>query len=327
MSIGAPERPWPRGSGRHPGRSIVLVAVALGVALHVAALNPALAQTTEISAWQATPEQMATGAAVWHDIPAVEVPLTAQQATLPIGGGSIPMLRVKALHSEGRIYLHLGWDDATNDDRTDAVEAFADAVAVQLPAAAGTAVPAICMGQIDQGVNIWHWRADSEHELPSLPADSYVDVPAAHGDLDFPARVAGNPMALADAGSVQNLVAGGFGTLEPAPSGAVAAVSEYAAAGWEVVFERALDAPAVGQPGFAVQATTDIVFAVWNGSEGDRDGQKSVSAFVTLRLVTDAPPSPAGTYLVVALALVGVLAVIGVGSYLASTPSPAARRR
>jgi len=308
------------------GRSILLVAVALGVALHVAALNPALAQTTEISAWQATPAQMATGAAIWHDIPAVELPLTAQQATLPIGGGSIPTLRVKALHSEGRIYLRLAWDDATADESSDAVDAFSDAVAIQLPAVAGTAVPAICMGQIDQGVNIWHWRADSEHELPSLPDDGYVDVPAGHGDLDFPARVAGNPMAQPDAGSVQNLVAGGFGTLEPATSGAVAAVAAYATAGWEVVFEREMDAPAVGQPGFAVQAPTDIVFAVWNGSEGDRDGQKSVSAFATLRLVTDAPPSPAGTYLVVALVLAGLLGTIGAGSFLVGAPPKAGRR-
>lgn len=307
------------------GPFIVAAAVVLGVLLHLAQLNPALAQSTEITAWQVAPGQpMGPGTAIWHDVPVVELPLTAQQVTVPMGGGSIPMLQVKALHADGRIYLHVAWADATQDERTDAVEAFADAVAVQLPAIAGTSVPAICMGQIDQGVNIWQWRADSQRGVPAKPPNGYADDYPENGDLDYPARVAGNPFADPAGGSVQNLVAGGFGTLEPAAGAGVAAVADYQSNGWATVFDRALAAPGPDQPELGLQTATDVVFAVWNGSEGDRDGQKSVSAFATLRLIADAPPSPAGTYLIVSLTLVSLLAVIGVGSYLVSAP-PRAR--
>jgi len=306
------------------GRLIVAAAFALGLVLHVSQLNPALAQSTEIRAWRvAAGQSVEPDAAIWRGIPAVELPLTAQQATLPMGGGSIPMLEVRALHSDRTIYLQLAWADATEDARSDAVEAFADAVAVQLPAVAGASVPAICMGQVAQGVNIWQWRADS---LRASAAGGYVDVPADHGELDYPARVAGNPMADPDATAVQNLVANGFGTLAPASRGDLVATAEYGAAGWAVVFERGLEAPGPDQPALAPQAATDVVFAVWNGSEGDRDGQKSVSAFATLRLVDDAPPSPAGTYLTVGLMLVGLLAVIGIGAYVAGRPPRAGAR-
>jgi len=320
-------RGWPR---RAPGGGLLMVAGAavLGLLLHLTQLNPALAQSTEITAWQVERGQpMGPGAAVWRDVPVVELPLTAQQVTVPMGGGSIAMLQVKALHADGRIYLHVAWTDATQDERTDAVETFADAVAVQLPAVAGASVPAICMGQIDQGVNIWQWRADSQRGLPDAPADGYVDGYPENGDLDYPARVAGNPFADPAGGSVQNLVATGFGTLEPAPGAPVEAVAQYRSGGWTAVFDRALAAPGPNQPEFGPRTTTDVVFAVWNGSEGDRDGQKSVSAFATLRLTADAPPSPSGAYLVLALALVSLLAVIGVGSYLASAPPRALSSR
>ena len=309
------------------GLLVFAAAVVLGVLLHLLQLNPAVAQSTEITAWQVAPGQpMGPGAAIWHDVPAVDLPLTAQRVTLPMGGGSIPALQVKALHSGGRIYLHVAWPDTTDDELTDRVEAFADAVAVQLPAVAGAAVPAICMGQIDQGVNIWQWRADSQRGVPAVPTDGYADIYPDNGDLDYPARVAGNPYADPAGGSVQNLVAGGFGTLEPAVGGGVVAAAEYRSDGWDMVFDRALTAPGPEQPELGLQTTTDVVFSVWNGSEGDRDGQTSVSAFATLRLIADPPPSPADTYLIVGLAMISLLAVVGVGSYLVSAPARALRR-
>lgn len=309
------------GRSRSHGLLVVTAAVVLGIVLRLLQLNPAVAQSTEITAWQvASGQPMGPGAAIWHDVPAVDLPLTAQRVTLPMGGGSIPVLQVKALHTGDRIYLYMAWPDATNDERTDAVESFSDAVAVQLPAVAGAAVPAICMGQVDQGVNIWQWRADSQRGPAPASTDGYADYYPDDGDLDYPARVVGNPLADPAAGSAQNLVAGGFGTLTPAVGEGVDAVGQYQSSGWAAVFDRALVAPGPDQPELGLLATTDLVFAVWDGSEGDRNGQKSVSAFATLRLIADRPPSPADTYLVVALVLISLLVAIGVGSYLVSGP-------
>lgn len=310
------------------GPAVVIGAIVLGVAFRLFQINPALAQTTEIVAWEAAPGQpLGPSAAIWRSLPAVELPLTAQQAVLPMGGGSIPTLEVKALHSDGRIYLHLAWADDTADESTTAVESFADAVAVQLPGVGATSVPAICMGQIDQGVNIWHWRADSQRGVPDSPASEYADVLPGNGDLDYPARYVGNWLADPTGGSAQNLVAAGFGTLEPAPGAGVAAAGEHASTGWTAVFERELAAPGPDQPDLVMPSTTDVVFAVWNGSEGDRDGQKSVSAFATLRITDEDAPSPAGTYLGVGAAIAALLVVVGAGSYLAGAPSRATSSR
>jgi hypothetical protein len=47
------------------------------------------------------------------------------------------------------------------------------------------------------------------------------------------------------------------------------------------------------QPTFETGSTADVAFAVWDGANSDRNGQKSVSAFVRMAIV-DNPYVPAG---------------------------------
>ncbi|MDH3755972.1 MAG: ethylbenzene dehydrogenase-related protein, partial [Acidimicrobiia bacterium] len=169
------------------------------------------------------------------------------------------------------------------------VDEFTDAAAVEFPAQAASSVPSICMGQTDGGVNIWQWRASGQDGLPTsiedLSPTGYVDrYPSTEG-LYFPAREAGNPVAQSSA--VQDLVAVGFGTLTPAVDQGVAGMAMWEDDRWSVVFARELSPQAAEQAELGVGVSVDIAFAVWDGSEGERNGVKSVSQFVVLDLSSE----------------------------------------
>ena len=254
--------------------------------LRVADANPAIAQTPLVGAFRVTEDPGLDGtSATWQAVPAIWLAMTPQQVTPPMGGGQVSRVAVRALNWDNQLFVMLEWADPTPDLGSGRPENYSDAVAVQFPAVAGTAVPAICMGQADQAVNIWQWRADSQQGVPSQPASGYVDFYPYTDDLYYPARAAGNPMA-ALAGPVQNLVAGGFGTLTPAASQVVAGNGVYRNGAWAVVMSRSFDSPDVLQPDLAGATPIDTAFAIWDGGRGNRNGIKSVSVFVQMQ-VTD----------------------------------------
>lgn len=74
-------------------------------------------------------------------------------------------------------------------------------------------------------------------------------------------------------GKQERLAAEGFGTLTPQPGG-LRAQSAWQRGRWRVVI-AAQAAPA--------QTALPVAFAVWSGEDGERDGQKRVTAWHTLR--------------------------------------------
>jgi hypothetical protein len=286
-----------------PRLTLVLIALAvlgLAVLLRVTETNLAAAQTPILTAARVDLDPGIDPAApVWQAAGGIDVGLTAQQITYPIGG-SVPLLNARALYFNNRLYLRLAWDDDSLNDSTFAVEDFSDAVAVEFPAEAATSVPSVCMGQADAGVNIWYWRADSQTGVITNPADIYlgtsVDTYPLLGDpLDFPARAAGNP--LSNVGPVQNLVAQAFGTLAPAADQSVLGSGNHDDGSWAVVISRPFSSASQHETTFGVGTMTDIAFAVWDGEQDERNGQKAISQFVRLDVSGDAdvvttPPTP-----------------------------------
>ncbi len=301
---------------------ILTVGVGLAVAaiLQVLGANPAVSQSTSLIAMRI--EQAPTldpEDAAWKRAPAVEMALTAQSVSYPFGGGSVPAARVQAMHDNSTLFVRVSWNDTTEDNSTVAPEDFADAVAVEFPAVAATSTPSICMGQADSGVNIWQWRADSERPLPTtaseLHPDGYVDEYPSTDDLYFPARAAGNPYAGAR-GPVQDLVAVGFGTLGPAADQSVEGKGVRGRSSWSVVFARPFASPDASRPTFAVGTTTDMSVAAWDGAADDRNGKKSISAFLRLSVSGEVlPPAPIGRTTVLATlgGIVSVLFLLVVG--------------
>lgn len=267
-------------------------------------------------------------APTWDQRPPTEVPLSGQAVTPPmLLLPNVPTVRVRALTDERRIAVLLEWQDPTMDDSVLAVDRFADAVAMQLALGTGTS---ICMGQQAGALNIWHWKADWAADVahwrdvqdvhPNMPLDASLprlespvpDVPTPPG-LDTGAEV-GNPRSLATRpSSVEDLNAVGFGTLTPQPPDRqeVHGASGYRDGVWRVVMSRDLAVPDPNDALLKRGSGTVAAFAVWDGARGDRDGQKSVSVWLTLAFETPQPgPLEAWPFLVLILLTLGLSGVV-----------------
>jgi hypothetical protein len=275
---------------------VVAAVLVVAVVLQTTGANPAVSQSPELVAFPATsPVSLDTDAAAWGDASQIEIPLTAQQVVWPFGG-TVPTLKAAALHSEGRIYIRLEWQDATRDDDVVSLDTFVDAAAVEFPATAATSVPALCMGQADGGVNIWQWRAGAAEGRPNsiteLSENGYVDLPPSEDDLYFPARAAGNVVSHPHV--IQDLVATGFGSLDAASDQELQGAATWDGERWSVVFARELTSGAEDKISLGEGASTDVAFAVWDGSEQERNGSKSISAFVSMQVVGEVVVSAGG---------------------------------
>lgn len=274
-----------------PKLGVLMVLVVVAVMLRVTEANPAQAQTLTIGAWRVSEDPGLDGSAPeWQSILPVFVPTTAQQITPPMGGGAVERVGIRAVHWEDELFVMLEWSDFTPDYFSDRSEAFTDAAAIQYPAEAGSEVPFICMGLADQAVNIWQWRSDQQGELPGLPPNGYVDLYPQTDDLHLTARAAGNPLSQEVRSPVHNLVAGGFGTLTSSDSDALRGQGVYSDGRWMVVYSRPFEPAGELQPAFSADQPIDVAFAVWDGSQQERDGIKSVSAFTRLAITPEDPP-------------------------------------
>ena len=301
-------------------RALAIASVVLGMAglLQFTGVNPAASQTMTLTAFGTTENPgLDPASAVWDKAPQVQVPLTAQAGAYAAGGGSIPVVAAKAIHYQDKVFVRVEWFDATRDETTTRVQDFSDAVAVEFPSQASAgAVPTLCMGQLNAGVNIWQWRADSQAGLKD-PVDLYVgalvDGYPSKDTLFYTARAAGNPYSDPTSGPVQTLVSHAFGSLDKAANQDVTGKGAYDGKKWAVVFERTLTSGDVNEAAFTNGASTDMAFAVWNGSEGDRNGRKSVSQFVRLSLSGTEIVSNESNPLAWALVLGLFVAFVGVG--------------
>jgi complex iron-sulfur molybdoenzyme family reductase subunit gamma len=287
---------------RPSGASAVLAALAVAVA--VAALNvmPVESQSLRLEALEASAAVPLDDPwdAVWDGAPSQEVPLSAQAIAPPFGGGTIEALTARALHDGQRLYILLEWADDEVDDAVNGFEEFSDAAAVQFPAASADSLPPFTMGGRGAPVNIWQWKAVWQADIEGGFATSqtrypntYVDeYPNADDPLYKPAAHVGNPLAQREHDSaVENLIAEGFGTLTNADVQDIDGSGEWREGRWRALFARALEPADESQAGFEVGLASNVAFAVWDGSSGERDGVKSIAQFIELAVGEGAAPA------------------------------------
>ena len=237
----------------------------------------------------------------WEEAPPLDVVMSGQTAVIPRQlVPSVASVRVRAMVDDTRLAVLLEWDDATLDDSVLGVDTFADAAAVQLALGSGTSV---CMGQQGGGLNIWHCKADWAADLaaggrlgledvhPGMPDDVEIPTDDTGGlgpDGFLTAQDVGNLRAAATiVSSVEDLDAIGFGSLTSQPPEAqnVHGASEHRDGIWRVVMSRDLTVEDPNDAVLSPGGTAGVVaFAVWDGSRGDRNGQKSVSTWLSLAL-------------------------------------------
>jgi DMSO reductase family type II enzyme heme b subunit len=169
------------------------------------------------------------------------------QLSLSVDHGKVPSLSTRMAHDGETLSIRLSWADAQRDDVIDDLDRFVDAAAVMFPLA-GNPNP-LTMGEEGAPVNAWLWKADR-----SEPFD---------------------------------VIARGYSTSQRRPAGAsgLVARSVHRDSRWAVVFQRPLRAAGGDFVAFQADGSARIAFAVWEGSNADRAGQKAVTAeFLELKL-------------------------------------------
>jgi mono/diheme cytochrome c family protein len=219
-------------------------------------------------------------------------------------------LTVKALHDRKDIAILLSWTDTTHDHTAMRPQDFRDAVAMQFSLGPDEP-PFFAMGDAQAPVNIWMWKAERQADIasafqeleeiyPNIGIDAYPNL--ARSPLEQPLRTAmtlqsdptyvtawgaGNIVADPTRKSpVEDLAARGFGTLRARPKIDQKVQSEgvYATGTYHVMFRRSLAPTGAESVALEPSSFVPVAFAVWNGSEGDRDGKKSVTVWQDLQL-------------------------------------------
>lgn len=251
---------------------------------------------------------------LWQNATGLEVPLSAQTVTRPIlPETNVKSITARALYNDKQIAILVVWADKTKNDQVIRPEDFRDAAAVEFPL--GDPLPFVCMGQVNGDVNIWQWKADWQADMtawrdmeaafPNMDVGYYPfakgaePAPSDYTDPNYvPAFAAGNLIAAPHVSSVENLVAGGFGTLtsQPPSNQNVRGYGGWVNNEWRVIFTRDLTPAQPDDVQLATGKVYSMAFAAWDGANGERNGQKSVSQWVSLQLGGAAPapaPSPA----------------------------------
>jgi len=312
--------------------------VALAIALTFFKVPIASSQGLTLVAAQMSGDLPATdpNSDLWQKATAVQVPLSAQNVTRPILLDTrVKSVTTRALHNGSQIVILVEWADETRNEQMVRVQDFRDAVAVQFPLAEGQ--PFFCMGQLGGNVNIWHWKADWQADIaalqdmetlyPNMYTDQYpfavgaLPAPADYTDANYvPALASGNLFAAVHASPVEDVIAGGFGSLtaQPADGQNVQGFGAWAAGKWQVIFSRDLTSKEQDDAAFTPGKMYSIAFAAWDGENNERNGQKSTSQWISLQVegaakVTNPPASGSANSqmnLQVILVLFGPIALI-----------------
>ena len=240
--------------------------------------------------------------ALWQRSTAIDVPLSAQTVTTPrLNNTNVKSVKARALHNDQQLAILAEWSDSTQNDSMVRVQDFRDAVAVQFPLTESQ--PFICMGMAGTNVNIWHWKADWQADIaarkdmetayPNMNVDYYpfatsdMPAPTDYADPNYvPAFQTGNSFAQVHTTPVENLIAGGFGTLTSLPPDdqPVQGYGTYANGQWRVIFTRDLKTARPDDAQFEAGKAYSMAFAAWDGANNERNGQKSVSQWVALSI-------------------------------------------
>jgi mono/diheme cytochrome c family protein len=196
---------------------------------------------------------------------------------------------VRAVHDAQRLAILCTWKDPAPDGAPVRVQDFQDAIALQFSMNGNT--PFLGMGDANNPVNIWQWKAGWQQEADGHWQDMPDQYASMHVDTYFATSYrtaidAGNPISLPHRSAVEDANARGFGTLksQPAAGQNVNGKGIWRDGSWSVVFIRTLKSKDADDVKFAIGKQTPVAFAVWDGQNRDRNGRKVVSNWHKLLL-------------------------------------------
>jgi len=209
----------------------------------------------------------------WKKISPITIPLSGQVITRPVWPEpTVRALTVRSVHNGTEIAFLLEWQDNTKNDRL-TPGTFRDGVAIGLPL--GDAPAFFCMGQLDHYINIWHWKADWQSDIDRRTSRASEKKEGGVRTFEvIPRRVS----------SVEDLIGGGFSTLTTKEKqGRVQGQAVWRDGVWHVVMRRPLVSEEQENEATLVPGRVQTVsFAVWNGENKERNGQKAVAPWFQL---------------------------------------------
>ncbi|MBI2167045.1 MAG: c-type cytochrome [Candidatus Omnitrophica bacterium] len=219
-------------------------------------------------------------------------------------------VEVRALHNGKQIAFLLSWADPTQDRSTAKPQLFSDGAAVQFSSEKDP--PFFGMGGAEGAVHIWNWKASWQEETKSWedietvyphtatdwyesdrsyehgkPFETRESKAEFHDPLFMTAWGARNPLSgPARKSGFEEARAQGIGSLtaEQAEPSRGEAKGIWENGQWQLVFQREMRAGGSEDIKFKPGDSLSVAFAVWDGSAGDRDGQKSVSIWNELKI-------------------------------------------
>ncbi|MCI4625887.1 MAG: ethylbenzene dehydrogenase-related protein [Candidatus Magnetoovum sp. WYHC-5] len=235
--------------------------------------------------------------AKWEQIKPLSIPLTAQVMNIPrLYETSIKEIQVRAMHNQEEVAFLVQWKDDSQDASLD-IDKFSDSVALEFPSSTDKEKPRFSMGDNENPVNIWYWKAalqtaaTDEKLMPNKTYDAnwktsgYVTV-----DGFSPATHVNNPISSTMPSSFENIVARGFGTaanMDRAKTQSITGSGMWESGMWSVIFKRQLPAPDKLDVEFKEGTVSPISFAVWNGSVQNRGGKKELSTWYYVGIETE----------------------------------------
>lgn len=268
-------------------RPLATVAVALSL-VTVAAVLPSLigarpANEVPVTELPDADDSLAspTGDA-WGRTPAKGIALASAPSGAPNANETTAeSVAVRVATTDERIYVRLTWEDPSADgnltgDRYATPEVNAFADAAAVQLPANaSANPGIAMGSERTPVNVWYWNAQ---------------------------------------GGGEELLGGGPGTTtRMTPT--VETNATYQDGRWHVVFARNHSAEGANRVSLDENQDVRVAFAVWNGNNSERAGQKAVSEWQYLPLGPgpQGPPYETILWTIAGLAIVVVVVATAVG--------------
>ena len=226
---------------------------------------------------------------LWENIPEKVVKL------LPLNARKRPIshIKIRSALNDDAVAFRLEWEDPVPDRSSSRHQDFKDAVAVEfalgdvLLHTHGHNEPFFGMGNRGKVVNIWQWRADWQTEIETKEKIEYATK-----GMDLDAMIFGGEVNPVDALNpfrdvpVEEMNAEGFGTLTPQPSTKqnVLGKGVWKDGSWSVVLYRTLESLNKWDKRFTNDQEILMAFAIWDGSEQDRNGRKVVSMWQRLHL-------------------------------------------
>ena len=253
-------------------------------------------QATKIGRFIKSDKMMDSFSPMWETPSSYSVPISRLWQSDNI---NYQMVDVQAIYNANYVAVKLEWNDSTQDHGLFRVQDFQDGAAIQFSIDGTKGFHG--MGSEDHPTDIWFWKAEwqmrtnekTESDIvlayANRVSDSDVETyPILMNDMAYiSGRDAGNINSeLERTSPIENVTAIGPQTVTPLSENEQKVMGSGIWDGqkWQIVFVRELISDSKQKVNFIKGESIPIAFAIWNGSEKDRNGQKMVSTWYELEL-------------------------------------------